>query len=437
MDVLQEVTTDLEAAPLKWQLLGDPVFMAYGCYVYEKSTDNGYIYTAVNPQSGKTEVLCHRKTFIGHGDTKVITAIADKLKKSDIAGYSRLLADRKYGENITLGKCAEIMDAIFYEIMPRYGYAVRESQAELAQEMLGAISRRQVMLAEGETGTGKTWAYLVAAILVKRGRVDDFWNKGYYPDMQYIDMAHMPIVVATSSIALQKALVNDYIPRLSGMLQNHGIIDKPITAVLRKGRGHYVCERKLRAHQKNESDPETKNSLTAILKTLNKKINVDLMELSGLSAYTKRKICVPNHCDHNCPYYSGCAYLDFRSKAQSREIDIQVCNHQYLLADTINRAANKCPPDYPYGNFQTNIDWVTGKMPLIPNYQSIIIDEGFGRLIRTIEDTGVVAILDGRVSRRGSYRRWVLNVLPKCRVTDDINDVEGFMREKKPLGYFE
>ena len=263
--------------------------------------------------------------------------------------------DRKFGKQVSLNKCKAILSEIFNILLPEYGFAVREAQMELSEEILEALNRRQIMLAEGETGTGKTWAYLVAAILMKRGRVNDYWNMGYYPKMQYIDMAYMPIVVSTSSIALQKALVDEYIPMLSRILLAHGIIDTPITAVLRKGRGHYVCERKLRVHLKNEGNPTTRNALADLLKRVAKNKNVDLTEISWLNAYTKRKICIPNRCDYGCPHYAECAYLDFRNKAQSSKIDIQVCNRQYLLADTINRTA--------------------GRPPLIPNYQSIIVDE--------------------------------------------------------------
>ena len=54
--------------------------------------------------------------------------------------------------------------------------------------------------------------------------------------------------------------------------------------------------------------------------------------------------------------------MDFREVAQSNKIDIQVCNHQYLLADTLIRSnsSSSTKGDSP---------------PLIPNYQSVIIDE--------------------------------------------------------------
>ena len=48
----------------------------------------------------------------------------------------------------------------------------------------------------------------------------------------------MPVVVATSSIALQQAIAQDYIPEISQILLEHGIISKPLTAIIRKSRIH-------------------------------------------------------------------------------------------------------------------------------------------------------------------------------------------------------
>ena len=353
MDFMREISTNLEDVPQRVLALGEPILIVYDCYIVERRTDSGFVYLAVNPNNGGIEILSRRKTFIGSNDTNALDTLIMKLKQSGIAGYGWLSADRKFGEQISLNKCKEIMEVIFGEILPQYGFTVRQAQVELAEEILDALNRRQIMLAEGETGTGKTWAYLIAAILIKRGRTNDYWNMGYYPKIQYMDMAYMPIVVSTSSIALQKALVNDYIPMLSRILLAHGIIDTPITAVLRKGRGHYICERKLRTAIANEDDWAVREVYTDVLKNL--KNQIDLSEISYLNAYGKRKICVPARCSYDCRYYETCAYMGFRTEAQSNKIDIQVCNHQYLLADTLNRAG--------------------GRPPLIPNYQSIIIDE--------------------------------------------------------------
>jgi ATP-dependent DNA helicase DinG len=179
-----------------------------------------------------------------------------------------------------------------------------------------------------------------------------YWNMSFYTGSPYTEMAQMPIVIATSSIALQKAIVKDYIPQLSDIMLEHGVIKTPLTSVIRKGRDHYVCERNLRSFIPFERNPEIKKILKNLLEP---SAPIDTAEIDGLNAYTKRKISVPDRCDKNCPYNNGCTYLRFREQAQSAGIDIQVCNHNYLLADILRRADNQ--------------------RPLIPNYQSVIIDE--------------------------------------------------------------
>jgi ATP-dependent DNA helicase DinG len=172
-----------------------------------------------------------------------------------------------------------------------------------------------------------------------------------YPKMPYAVMPKMPIVVATSSIALQKAIMTEYIPELSNILIESGVIRKPLTAVLRKGKEHYICERKLRAHLKFESSTIAKRTLESLLLP---SATIDLSEVD-VTPHVKRKISVSGRCFDTCPYRETCQYNDFRNKTQSPDIDIQVCNHNYLLADTLLRA--------------------NGKQPLIPNYQILIVDE--------------------------------------------------------------
>lgn len=71
-----------------------------------------------------------------------------------------------------------------------------------------------------------------------------------------------------------------------------------------------------------------------------------------------------------------------------------------------------------------------GKNPFV-HYQipqaAILLKQGFGRLIRTRTDRGVVAILDARVAKRG-YGREFLKSLPECKITGSIKDVEEFLQ---------
>jgi len=326
-----------------------PLFTAYGCVLLERDTGKRYIYTAVNLKSGRREVIRRSENPL---TTSGVDTIAEKIRMSKISGAGRLVAERAFGDKIALEKCREILLTIFREIMPQHGFTIRKEQISLSENILNSINRRKILLAEAEVGTGKTIAYLLPAIIAKCGRLNEYWNMSFYTGTPYVEMANMPVVIATSSIALQKAIVKDCIPLLSEILLKHRIIKKPITAVIRKGREHYICERNLQAHIMFEHNPDMKQILVALTEP---SAPIDLAETDGLTPHVKRKIAVPKRCDKHCPYRGNCSYLCFREQVQSSAIDIQVCNHNYLLADTLRRN--------------------NAKSPLIPNYQCIIIDE--------------------------------------------------------------
>jgi len=223
---------------------------------------------------------------------------------------------------------------------------------ELSFHILDCLRQRSVTLAEAEVGIGKTLAYLIAAVLVKRGRVNDFWLRGIYHGQSWADSAHMPVVVSTSSIALQNAIVRDYIPALSRILMEGHIIRSPLTAVIRKGQEHYLCERRLRGFLE-DADESVRKQLTPLLAS---GASIDLADTAVLTPYMKRQINVGSRCERNCPHRGSCRYLRHMETARSNSHDFQVCNHQYLLADVLRR--RDCEP------------------PLIPHYQAVIIDEG-------------------------------------------------------------
>ena len=67
----------------------------------------------------------------------------------------------------------------------------------------------------------------------------------------------------------------------------------------------------------------------------------------------------------------------------------------------------------------------------------IKLKQGFGRAIRTETDTCVVAILDGRCSARGRYRKDVLDELPEMPILTEASDIRRFLYTVKPQSYFE
>ena len=125
-----------------------------------------------------------------------------------------------------------MVEQIFREILPRRGMAVREEQIALCHEVLDTLYNKEISLCEAGVGIGKTLAYLVACIL---------WQ------MHRPNQLKMPVVISTSSVALQDAILTEYLPDLSAIMLAEGIIRNPITAVVRKGKERFVCDAALRS----------------------------------------------------------------------------------------------------------------------------------------------------------------------------------------------
>ena len=225
-------------------------------------------------------------------------------------------------------------EKIFREILPRHSMAVREEQIALCHEVLDTLYNKEISLCEAGVGTGKTLAYLVACIL---------WQ------MNRPDRMKLPIVISTSSVALQDAILTEYLPDLSAVLLDEGIIREPITAVVRKGKEHFVCdvrlaERTALVHPKRTRE---KNSLRIAENIL------DMDHIPELSRYDRCRICVPQSCPRDCFMRLDCRYQQYLR--DSMKPDIQICNHNYLLADASHRLE-----DRPL---------------LLRSYQALVVDE--------------------------------------------------------------
>ena len=209
-----------------------------------------------------------------------------------------------------------IAEQIFREILPRRGMAVREEQIALCHEVLDTLYNKEISLCEAGVGIGKTLAYLVACIL---------WQ------MHRPNQLKMPVVISTSSVALQDAILNEYLPDLSAVLLAEGIITKPITAVVRKGKERFVCDARLAERQAKaiSKSQRQKGSLRMAENVL------DLDHIPGLSRYDRCRICVPQSCPRDCFLRLDCRYQQYLR--DSMKPDIQICNHNYLLANASHR----------------------------------------------------------------------------------------------------
>ena len=225
-------------------------------------------------------------------------------------------------------------EQIFRDILPRHGMAAREEQIALCHEVLDTLYNKEISLCEAGVGTGKTLAYLVGCIL---------WQ------MHRPERMKLPIVISTSSVALQDAILTEYLPDLSAILLDEGIITAPITAVVRKGKERFVCDARLaeRASLVQPSRERQTNSLNIAAHIL------DMDHIPELSRYDRCRISVPRSCPRDCFMRLDCRYQQYLR--DSMKPDIQICNHNYLLADAAHRMENQ-----PL---------------LLRSYQALVVDE--------------------------------------------------------------
>ncbi len=241
-------------------------------------------------------------------------------------------------------KAYEEIEYIFQELMPKKGFNVREEQLRLSHEMLDTLWGKQIALCDAGVGIGKTYAYLVACIML-----DKYGEKG--GSLSKSD-CH-PAVISTSSIALQDAILKEYIPFLSRLLLEEKLIRIPLKAVVRKGKEHFVCDNRLEQRisaisgkRKNENQ---KQALLAL------RTCYDMDQVHGLSGFDRRLICVPKFCPKNCLEKENCRYRRYMERVKGTGIHFQICNHNYLLADASHRAK--------------------GYRPLLSDYRALVIDE--------------------------------------------------------------
>ena len=236
------------------------------------------------------------------------------------------------------------VEKIFRVLLPEQVLAVREEQIRLCHEMLDTLLGERIALCDAGVGIGKTYAYLVACVLMRKYSI--LMERNSLPKQH-------PVVVSTSSIALQKAILSEYVPFLSRVLVEQGIIQTPLRAVVRKGKEHFVCDNRLeqrieaiRYKQKNAVQREA-------LLSLRKHYDMDIVK--DLSGFDRRLVCVPKFCPRECPGRQMCRYQRYLEESKKQDVFLQICNHNYLLADAFHRRE-----EYK---------------PLLADYRALVVDE--------------------------------------------------------------
>lgn len=190
------------------------------------------------------------------------------------------------------------------------GYRPRAQQIEMATAVLAAIEAQRILVAEAGTGTGKTFAYLVPALL-----------------------AGGKVIISTGTKTLQDQLFNRDLPTVRDAL---GV---PATLALLKGRANYVCpyhlERALAAGKlasRAEAAHLQKIARFAKITARGDKAEcADVPEESGAwsLATSTRENCL----GQECPYVKECFVLAARREAMLA--DVVVVNHHLFFADVM------------------------------------------------------------------------------------------------------
>jgi ATP-dependent DNA helicase DinG len=190
------------------------------------------------------------------------------------------------------------------------GYAHRPEQAAMAKAVGLSLARLEPLIVEAGTGTGKTFAYLVPALLSARS-----------------------VIISTGTRTLQDQLFHRDIPLLARAL---GL---PVKVALLKGRANYLCRHRLELATQQGSLLGGERGVARTLARISRWAATtkagDLSELTDLpeqsAAWPLITSTRENCLGTECPQFSRCHVFEARRNAQAA--GIVVVNHHLLLAD--------------------------------------------------------------------------------------------------------
>ena len=202
----------------------------------------------------------------------------------------------------------------FFAAAAESGLEIRAGQIEMADEICKVMTLKRPLAVEAEVGIGKSFAYLVPAL------------------MQY-KKEHRQIVIATSTIALQEQLCRD----AHAVMRRLGI---EAEIILAKGMKNYACMKKVRSlYRKHTKDQKIMQLWHLVLSDKQDKAQLGLR----FDEAEWEQICVSNfggrYCQQ-CDYSSKCAYSQLRARLISQNAVI-ICNQNMLVAHLMRQQAGK------------------------------------------------------------------------------------------------
>lgn len=250
----------------------------------------------------------------------------------------------------------------FAAAMP--GYQPRPGQMAMAGVVERCLSGEGIALIEAGTGTGKTLAYLVPALL---------------------EAHRKKVVISTATRALQDQIFNKDLPLLERVLGTG------LPVAMMKGLPNYVCQRRYREFIDgiDSFDPRFSKALPLVHEWLGSSVDGAIEELDGLAeddpiwariaASSERRI------GPACPHFESCFIT--RMKREAAAARIVVVNHHLFFSDLALRGAHPAS--------------------VLPDYDAVIFDEAHQLEDVATEHFGV-SVSSARVARLCSDARPLL-----------------------------
>ena len=212
------------------------------------------------------------------------------------------------------------------------GFERRPQQMQMACAVQRALMAGRRLAVEAGTGVGKSFAYLVPAV-----------------DLACREAGK--VLISTFTITLQEQLVNKDIPLL------HECMPQPFTAVLAKGRGNYLCKRRLQFALQRQQVlfEEFGSELEQISNWAGRTEDGSLSDLPFLPqgrVWDKVRSEHGNCRGRKCPHFRDCFY--WRARRRLETADVIVANHALLFSDLVLKEQ---------------------EVSLLPDYRYVIIDE--------------------------------------------------------------
>ena len=220
----------------------------------------------------------------------------------------------------------------------------REGQIEMAEAVANALTDRHHLMVQAGTGTGKSLAYLVPALV--HGR---------------------KVLVATATLALQRQLVERDLPAVVPALEKQ--LGRSITYAIYKGVGNYICLAKMNSE---EPDPDSELLMEAsFLEKDAKRLHAwaRTRDVSGDrddAPEVDRRVWAANSLSgRECVGADTCAYgsqcFAAKAKAKAQDADVVVTNHTLLAIEIVDAH------------------------PILPERDAVIIDEAHEFMDRTTQ----------------------------------------------------